>query len=73
MDHVIDISKLNNSEQKELNPLTTRIENIALIPDDRLQKKYRKLYLSKNLYDSLDDEEMADEEKIYRFYISTNS
>ena len=73
LDHVIDISKLNNSEQKELNPLTTRIENLALIPDDRLQKKYRKLYLSKNLYDSLDDEEMADEEKIYRFYISTNS
>ena len=25
------------------------------------------------MYDSLDDEEMADEEKIYRFYISTNS
>ena len=70
LDHVIDISKLNNSEQKELNPLTTRIENLALIPDDRLQKKYRK---RKNLYDSLDDEEMADEEKIYRFYISTNS
>ena len=63
--HILDISALNNSEQKELNPLT--------IPDDRLQKKYRKLYLSKNLYDSLDDEEMADEEKIYRFYISTNS
>ena len=53
--------------------MTSRIENLDLIPDDRFQKKYRNLYLCKNLYDSLDDEEMADEEKIYRFYISTNS
>ena len=41
--------------------------------DDRFQKKYRKLYLSKNLYDSLDDEEVVDMEKIYTFYISPNS
>ena len=46
---------------------------MALIPNDRLQKKYRKLYLSRNLYDSLDDEEVEDEEKIYQFYISPNS
>ena len=71
--YILDINVLNNSEQKELNPLTSRIENLDLIPDDRFQKKYRNLYLCKNLYDSLDDEEMADEEKIYRFYISTNS
>ena len=56
-----------------MNPLNSRIEYLALIHDDRLQKKYRKLYLSRNLYDSLDDEEVADEEKIYRFYISPNS
>ena len=41
--------------------------------DDRFQKKYRKLFLNKNLYDSLDDEEVIDEEIIYNFYISTNS
>ena len=41
--------------------------------DDRLQKKYRKLFLIKNLYDSLDDEEVMDEEKIYNFHIATNS
>ena len=73
LDNIIELSSFNNSEQKELNPLTTRIENLALIPNDRLQKKYRKLYLSRNLYDSLDDEEVADEEKIYQFYISPNS
>ena len=73
LDNIIELSSFNNSEQKELNPLTTRIENLALIPNDRLQKKYRKLYLSRNLYDSLDDEEVADEEKIYLFYISPNS
>ena len=56
LDNIIELSSFNNSEQKELNPLTTRIENLALIPNDRLQKKYRKLYLSRNLYDSLDDE-----------------
>ena len=73
LSQILDISVLNNSKQKELNPLNSRIEYLALIPDDKLQKKYRKLYLSRNLYDSLDDEEVADEEKIYRFYISPNS
>ena len=41
--------------------------------EDRFEKKYRKLYLNKNLYDSLDDEEVADVEEIYHFYISTHS
>ena len=46
---------------------------VDTLEDDRFQKKYRKLFLNKNLYDSLDDEEVIDEEIIYNFYISTNS
>ena len=68
-----NLYNLNNSELNKLSKFTTRIENLALIPDDRLQKKYRKLYLSRNLYDSLDDEEILDVEKIYLLYISPNS
>ena len=68
-----NLYNLNNSELNKLSKFTTRIENLALIPDDRLQKKYRKLYLSRNLYDSLDDEEIPDVEKIYLLYISPNS
>ena len=68
-----NLYNLNNSELNKLSKFTTKIENLALIPDDRLQKKYRKLYLSRNLYDSLDDEEIPDVEKIYLLYISPNS
>ena len=46
-------------------------ENSAL--DERFQKKYRKLFLSKNLYYSLDDEEVVEEGKIYNCYLSPNS
>ena len=53
--------------------IISQIEALKALEEDRIQKKYRKLYLSKNLYDSLDDEEANDEEKIYTFYISTNS
>ena len=58
------ISNFNNSEQKELNPFYTQIDKTVIIPEDILQKKYRKLFLSKILYDSLDDEEIVDEEII---------
>ena len=68
-----NLYNLNNSELNKLSKFTTRIENLALLPDDRLQKKYRKLYLSRDLYDSLDDEEIPDVEKIYLLYISPNS
>ena len=44
-----------------------------VLDDEKLEKKYRKMYISKNLYDSLDDEEVLDEEKINDFYISPNS
>ena len=41
--------------------------------DERFQKKYRKLFICKNLYDSLDDEEIIEEGKSYNCYISPNS
>ena len=66
-------SSFNNSESKDLISLNSQTENMSIIEDDKYQIKYRKLYLSKNLYDSLDDEEVADQEEIYTFYISTNS
>ena len=69
--------QINNSKPKDSlkNNMTiiSQIEMLKVLEEDRFQKKYRKLYLSKNLYDSLDDEEANDEEKIYTFYISTNS
>ena len=70
-------NEIDKSETKELLkdtlPLKEQIEYQRALEEDRFQKKYRKLYLNKNLYDSVDDEEVVDEEKIYRFYISTNS
>ena len=47
--------------------------NNFISEEDRIQNKYRKLYLSKNLYDSLDDEEMMDEDEQSSLYISPNS
>ena len=64
---------MNNSEQNELIPSIDKNEIKISLEDDKFQKKYRKLFLNKNLYDSLDDEEVIDEEKIYNFYLSTNS
>ena len=80
-----NISKFNmkpknqmvDQEQKDLSTIKmTMIERIEIqkaIENDRYQKKYRKLFLNKNLYDSLDDDEEADEERIYTYYIATNS
>ena len=67
------INKEQKKESKNNELLAAQIENLNAMEDDRFQKKYRKLYLSKNLYDSLDDEEVVDMEKIYTFYISPNS
>ena len=58
---------------KETIPLKERIELQKALEEDRFQKKYRKLFLNKNLYDSLDDEEVIDQEDIYHFHISPNS
>ena len=70
-------TEIDKSEKNELlkdtMPLKEQIQYQIALEEDRYQKKYRKLYLHKNLYDSLDDEEAADVEEIYHFYISTNS
>ena len=58
---------------KETIPLKEQIEIQKALEEDRFQKKYRKLFLNKNLYDSLDDEEVIDQEDIYHFHISPNS
>ena len=75
--------KSNKSEQKKIkNSLKTNetidkqkenLSSLMVLDDEKLEKKYRKMYISKNLYDSLDDEEVLDEEKINDFYISPNS
>ena len=69
-----EISKSEHSEFSK-NQTTTLNSLISkeVIEDDKSKIKYRNLFLCKNLYDSLDDEEVLDEEKIYRFHISTNS
>ena len=62
-----------NSDQKELSQYVSQTENTIKLDPDNFHKKYRKLYLCKNLYDSLDDEEMIDQDKIRTLYISPNS
>ena len=61
-------SKLNILEHNEN---TENQESNAL--DERFQKKYRKIFLCKNLYDSLDDEEVIEEGKVYNCYLAPNS
>ena len=61
-------SKLDILEQNEN---TENQESNAL--DERFQKKYRKIFLCKNLYDSLDDEEVIEEGKVYNCYLAPNS
>ena len=72
---LFDNNQLNDKDMSKSNTtLITKIDNKNnLDVEDKFQKKYRKIYLSKNLYDSLDDEEIIDEEKVYNFYISPNS
>ena len=70
----IDLDKSEKNELlKETMPLKQQIELQRAIEEDRFQKKYRKLFLNRNLYDSLDDEEAIDMEEIYIFHISPNS
>ena len=72
MSEIIEANKTaqNDTSKALLNSKNDENNNIE---DDRIQKKYRKLYLSKNLYDSLDDEEILEEEKVFFFYIAPNS
>ena len=60
----IEIDKSEKNELLKTNvtniTLKEQIENQQALEEDRFQKKYRKLFLNKNLYDSLDDEEVVD-------------
>ena len=70
----VDIDKSEKSELLTTHlTLKEQIETQKALEEDRFQKKYRKLFLNKNLYDSLDDEEVNDEEKLYNFHIAPNS
>ena len=70
-------NEIEKSEKKELSKtsitLKEQLENQQAIEEDRFQKKYRKIFLNKNLYDSLDDEEVVDEEKLYSLHLAPNS
>ena len=72
----INLSQLINSkhtDHKELSQYISQTENTIQLDNDNFHKKYRKLYLCKNLYDSLDDEEIADQDKIRTLFILPNS
>ena len=69
----INNSEIEKSDIKNKETIIDKNEIKDELEDDRFQKKYRKLFLNKNLYDSLDDEEIQDEEKIYILYISPHS
>ena len=49
-----------NIDHKELSQYISQTENTIQLDNDNFHKKYRKFYLFNNLYDSLDDEEIAD-------------
>ena len=69
----------NNAENKE----NTSIKNETYLLNEIKEKsrgnliffqpKYRKLFISKKVYDSLDDEEIEEEKEINNFYLSPNS
>ena len=62
----------NSSSKKslELTSLSYDIIKYNKIRDFEFQKKFRNLFISNNLYDSLDDEENEDLDKLNTFYIS---
>jgi len=62
----IKLSLTNNSEDN-LNEEYEGNEN-----RNEYQHKYRKLFISKKVYDSLDDEEIDDEEEINNIFLSPN-
>ena len=68
-----DNIKSKKNKLSKIKILKLKNDYMNNLEEDKFQKKYRKLYLNKNLYDSLDDEEIIDEETIYHFYISPNS
>jgi len=72
------LKKETNKNNKEItlsnsSELESRSSEESNIQVNRYQQKYRKLFMIKKVYDSLDDEELGDEEDINPFYISPNS
>ena len=67
------IINTKNTDHKELSQYISQTENTIQLDNDNFHKKYRKFYLCKNLYDPLDDEEIADQDKIKTLFISPNS
>ena len=73
----ISLNKTNNNQNITIdnedeylnNNMTKRINKKV----NKFQYKYRKLFISKKVYDSLDDDENGDEENINTFYLSPNS
>ena len=72
------LKKDTNKNNKEItlsnsSDLESRNSEDSKYQVNKYQQKYRKLFMIKKVYDSLDDEELVDEEDINPFYISPNS
>ena len=72
------LKKETNKNNKEItlsnsSELESRSSEESKYHVSKYQQKYRKLFMIKKVYDSLDDEELGDEENINPFYISPNS
>ena len=63
-------TEINSNDSSEKKSKISEKSNNKI---NKFQQKYRKLFLIKKVYDSLDDEELPDEEEIYFFYLSPNS
>ena len=63
-------TEINSNDSSEIKSKISEKSNNKI---NKYQQKYRKLFLIKKVYDSLDDEELPDEEEIFFFYLSPNS
>ena len=66
-------TEINSNDSSEKKSKISEKSNNKINKINKFQQKYRKLFLIKKVYDSLDDEELPDEEEIYFFYLSPNS
>ena len=71
--NIIELKEMTTTSLKSTSLSNNKSESHFISEDDKFERKYRKLFLNKNLYDSLDDEEIMDQERRYHFLISTNS
>lgn len=63
-------TEINSNDSSEIKSKISEKSNNKI---NKYQQKYRKLFMIKKVYDSLDDEELPDEEEIFCFYLSPNS